>query len=40
MGVELMRQKKAAEVAKRQHELELVHLGQGIHDDCPCDRED
>ena len=37
---ELVRQKEAVEVAKREHELELACLGQGIPDDHPCDRED
>ena len=35
-----MRQKEAAEVAKREHKLELARLGQGNLDDPPCDRED
>ena len=35
-----MRQKEAAEAARREHELELARLGQGIHDDYPRDRED
>ena len=35
-----MRQKEAAEVAKRAHELELARLGQGNVDDRPRDRED
>ena len=40
MEAELVRQKEAAEVAKRVDELELARLGQGIHDDRPRDRED
>ena len=35
-----MRQKEAAEFAKREHELELARLGQGNLDDRPRDRED
>ena len=35
-----MRQKEAAEVAKREHELELARLGQGNLYDRPPDRED
>ena len=35
-----MRQNEAAEVAKREHELELAHLGQGNLDERPRDRED
>ena len=35
-----MRQKEAAEVDKREHELELARLGQGNLDDRPRDRED
>ena len=38
--VELVRQKEAAEAAKRVHELELARLGQGNLDDRPRDRED
>ena len=37
---ELVRQKEAAEAAKREHELELARLGQGNLDDSPRDRED
>ena len=40
MGAEIMRQKEAAEAVKREHELELAHLGHGNLDDHPCDRED
>ena len=40
MEAEIMRQKEAAEAAKREHELELAHLGQGNLDDRPHDRED
>ena len=40
MEAEIMRQKEAAEAAKRKHELELARLGQGNLDDRPCDRED
>ena len=40
MEAELVRQKEAAEAAKREHELELASLGQGNLDDRPCDRED
>ena len=40
MEVDLVRQKEAAEVAKREHELELKRLGQGHLDDRPRDRED
>ena len=40
MEAEIMRQKEAAEAAKREHELELARLGQGNLDDCPRDRED
>ena len=40
MEAEIMRQKEAAEVAKREHKLELACLGQGNLDDRPCDRED
>ena len=40
MQAELVRQKEAAEAAKREHELELARLGQGNLDDCPRDRED
>ena len=35
-----MRQKEAAETAKRAHELELARLGYENRDDRPCDRED
>ena len=35
-----MRQREAAEVAKRSHELELACLGQGNVDDRPRNRED
>ena len=35
-----MRQREAAEVAKRSHELELTRLGQGNVDDRPRNRED
>ena len=34
------RQKEAAEVAKREHELELAHLEQGNLEDHPRNRED
>ena len=40
MEAELVRQKEAAEAAKREHELELARLGQGNLDDRPRDRED
>ena len=40
METELMRQKEAAEIAKRAHELELVRLGHENLDDRPRDRED
>ena len=40
METELMRQKEAAEVAKRAHELELARLGHENLDDRPRDRED
>ena len=40
MEAEIIRQKKAAEVAKREHELELARLGQGNLDYRPSDRED
>ena len=40
MEAEIMRQKEAAEVFKRKHELELARLGQGNLDDHPHDRED
>ena len=40
MEADLVRQKEAAETAKREHELELAHLRLGIHDDRPQDRED
>ena len=40
MEAELMRQKEVAEVAKREHKLELARLGQGNVDDRPRDRED
>ena len=39
MEAELLRQ-EAAEVSKREPELELAHLGQEDLDDCPCNRED
>ena len=38
MEVDLVRQKEAAEAAKREHELELARLGRGICDDRPRDR--
>ena len=37
---DLVRQKEAVEVAKREHELELARLGQEIRNDRPRDRED
>ena len=40
MEVELVRQKEAAEVAKRKHELELARFGQGNLEDRSCNRED
>ena len=40
MEAEIMRQKEAAEAAKREHELELARLGQGNLEDRPRDRED
>ena len=40
MEAELLGQKEAAEVAKREHKLELEFLGQGNLDDRPRDRED
>ena len=40
MEAELVRQKEAAEAAKREHELELARLGQRNMDDRPSDRED
>ena len=40
MEADLVRQKEAAEAAKREHELELARLGQGNRDDRPRDRED
>ena len=40
MEAELVRQKEAAEAAKRVHDLELAHLGQGNLEDCPRGRED
>ena len=40
METELMRQKEAAEVAKRAHKLELARLGRKNLDDRPHDRED
>ena len=40
MEAEIVRQKEAAEAAKRVHELELARLGQGNLDDRPRDRED
>ena len=38
MEADLVRQKEAAEAARREHELELARLGN--HDDRPRDRED
>ena len=40
MEADIMRQKEAAEVAKREHELELARLRQGNVDDRPRYRED
>ena len=40
MEADIIRQKEAAEAAKREHELELGRLGQEIRDDRPRDRED
>ena len=40
METELMRQKEAAEVAKRAHELELARLRHENLEDRPRDRED
>ena len=40
MEAEIMRQREAAEAAKREHELELARLGQGNLGDHPRDRED
>ena len=40
METKLMRQKEAAEVAKREHELQFARLGQGNVDDRPRDRGD
>ena len=40
MEAKIMRQKEAAEAAKREHELELAHLGQTNVDVRPRDRED
>ena len=40
MEAEIMKQKEAAEAAKREHELELARLGQRNLDDRPRDRED
>ena len=40
MEAEIVRQKEAAEAAKRVHELELARLGQGNLDDRPRDRGD
>ena len=40
LEADIMRQKEAAEVAKREHELERARLGQGNLDDRPRDRED
>ena len=40
MEAEIMRQKEAAEAAKREHELELARLGHGNLDDRPRGRED
>ena len=40
MEADLVRQKEAAEAAKREHELELARLRQGHLDDRPRDRED
>ena len=40
MEADIIRQKEAAEAAKREYELELGRLGQEIRDDRPRDRED
>ena len=40
METELMRQKEAAEVAKRVHELDLARLGHENLNDRPRDRQD
>ena len=40
MEADILGQKEVAEVAKREHELELAHLGQENLEDCPRDRED
>ena len=40
MEARIIKQKEAAEAARREHKLELARLGQGIRDDCPRDRED
>ena len=40
MEADIIRQKEAAEAAKREYELELASFGQGICDDRPRDRED
>ena len=40
MEAEIMRQKEAAEAAKREHELERARLGQRNLEDRPRDRED
>ena len=40
MKAEIMRQKEAAQAAKRERELELARLGHGNLDDRPRDRED
>ena len=40
MEAEFMRQKEAADAAKREHELELARLGQENVDDRPRDKED
>ena len=40
MEADIMRQKEVAEAAKREHELELVHLGQGNRDERMGIRED
>ena len=40
MEAEIMRQKEAAEAAKKERELELARLEQGNLDDRPRDRED
>ena len=38
MEADIIRQKEAAEAARREHKLKLACLGNC--DDCPCDRED